>query len=165
MAELPNFMPPSIRELKASREPIHDVNQEHTESLKPLERLAIAITERIGTMGFFFLIVAWTIFWLTWNFLAPKALQFDPPMAFVFWLFISNMIQIFLMPLLMIGQNIQGQHAERRAESDYQVNVKAEREVEAILHHLEHQNELLYALLEKVGLNVQEVLERGVKKT
>jgi hypothetical protein len=29
-----------------------------------------------------------------WNLLAPQKLQFDPPMAFVFWLFISNLIQI-----------------------------------------------------------------------
>lgn len=53
------------------------------------------------------------------------------------WLFISNMLQIFLMPLLMIGQNLQGRHAEIRARSDYEVKVKAESEVDAILMHLE----------------------------
>jgi hypothetical protein len=48
-------------------------------------------------MGFFFLIAGWTAIWLGWNTLAPKPLRFDPPTAFVLWLFISNMIQILLM--------------------------------------------------------------------
>ena len=102
-------------------------------------------------MGFFFVIFIWTAVWLTWNFLAPKRLQFDPPMAFVFWLFISNMIQILLMPLIMVGQNIQGAHAELRAESDLEINVKAEKEIETILEHLEYQNDLLISLVKKLG--------------
>jgi hypothetical protein len=65
----------------------------------------------------------------------------------VFWLFISNVIQIFLMPLIMIGQNLQGRHSEIRAEADFEVNVKAEREIEAILTHLENQNELILRIV------------------
>ena len=98
-------------------------------------------------MGFFMIILTWTIVWLSWNILAPKSLQFDPFPAFVFWLFISNMIQIFLMPLIMIGQNLQGRHSEIRAEADFEVNVKAEREIEAILAHLENQNELILRIV------------------
>jgi len=55
------------------------------------------------------------------------------------------------MPLIMIGQNLQGRHAEKRAESDYDVNVRAEKEIEVILLHLEHQNELILKILEKIG--------------
>jgi uncharacterized membrane protein len=56
-------------------------------------------------------------------------------------------IQIFLMPLIMVGQNLQGRHAEARAEADFDVNTKAEREIEAILLHLESQNELILRIL------------------
>lgn len=97
--------------------------------IKDSQKFAIFITEKVGTMGFFALIFLWTILWLSWNTLAPKSLQFDPAPAFVLWLFISNMFQIFLMPLLMIGQNIQGKFAEIRAENDYEVNLKAEKEI------------------------------------
>jgi len=79
-----------------------------------------------------------------------KSLQFDPFPAFVLWLFISNMIQIFLMPLIMIGQNLQGRHSEIRAEADFEVNVKAEREIEAILTHLENQNELILRMVKQL---------------
>jgi uncharacterized membrane protein len=112
-------------------------------------------------MGFFLAIAAWTFFWLLWNFLAPARLQFDPPMAFVFWLFISNMIQILLMPLIMVGQNLQSQHAEARAEYDLEINVRAEREVEAVLRHLEYQNSLLIVMLEKLGVSIDEALHKS----
>jgi len=135
----------------AKRKPLRNANQEAKDRLSPLDRLAVWITTRVGTMGFFLVIFTWSALWLAWNFLAPKRLQFDPPMAFVFWLFISNLIQILLMPLIMVGQNIQGRHAELRADSDLEINVKAEREIEAILAHLEYQNELLIQLVKQAG--------------
>ena len=134
-------LPLSLDELKKLRKQIRNINIEHRKSLTYLDRIALWITERIGTMGFFFIIFVWTIFWLSWNAFAPVELRFDPLPAFVLWLFISNMIQIFLMPLIMIGQNLQGRHAEKRADADYEINISAEREIETILQHLENLNE------------------------
>ena len=142
--------PLSHEELKKLRKPIKNVNIEHKKSLTPLEKFAVWITDHIGSMGFFIIIFIWTIAWLGWNTLAQKEIRFDPFPAFVLWLFISNMIQIFLMPLIMIGQNLQGRHAEIRAKSDFEVNVKAEREIEAILLHLEQQNELILKILHHI---------------
>ena len=101
-----------------------------------LDGLAVWITEHVGTMVFFLLIFAWTVCWLVWNMFAPKNLRFDPYPGFVLWLFISNMIQLFLMPLLMIGQNLLGRSAEQRAKLDLAVNVKAEKEIQAIKDQL-----------------------------
>ncbi len=138
---------PSLAELRAKRKPIRNVNIELREKLSTLDRFAVWITEHIGTMGFFLIILSWTVLWLGWNVFGPYEFRFDPYPAFVLWLFISNMIQILLMPLLMIGQNLQGRHAEARAEADFEVNTKAEREIEAVLQHLEHQNELILKIL------------------
>lgn len=137
-------------ELIKLRKPIHNVNIKHKESFSALEKIAVRITDYVGSMGFFLIIFFWTIVWLGWNTLAPTGSRFDPFPAFVLWLFISNMIQIFLMPLIMIGQNLQGRHAEKRAESDFVVNVRAEKEIEVILMHLEHQNELILKILENI---------------
>jgi uncharacterized membrane protein len=60
------------------------------------------------------------------------------------------MIQIFLMPLILIGQNLQSRHAAIRAESDFEVNIRAEKEIEVILLHLEQQNELITEILKKI---------------
>ncbi len=139
--------PLSIKELRQKKHPVRNANIEHREHLSALERFAIMVTHRVGTMGFFFIVFVWTIVWLGWNLAAPIEYRFDPYPAFVFWLFISNMIQIFLMPLIMIGQNLQGKHAEARAEADFEVNVQAEEEIETILQHLENQNELILKIL------------------
>lgn len=142
--------PPSVEEFLKRRKPFRDVNQEVSAKLTWLDRVAVWITEHVGTMGFFLCILTWTISWLGWNILAPQKWQFDPPMGFVLWLFISNLIQILLMPLIMVGQNIQGRYSEERSKSDFEVNLKAEQEIEVILRHLEYQNNLMVAMLKKL---------------
>ena len=82
--------------------------------------------------------------------LAPIDLRFDPFPAFVLWLFISNMIQLFLMPLIIIGQNLQSAHADARAEADFEINKQAEEEIETILQHLEYQNKIILEILDKL---------------
>jgi uncharacterized membrane protein len=151
--------PPTIAELKNACPPPMNVNEKHEQGLSSMDKLAMVITEKVGTMGFFIIIFVWTFLWLAWNFLAPVKLRFDPPMSFVFWLFISNCIQILLMPLIMVGQNLQGRHAELRAENDYLINCKAEQEVEAILHHLEYQNEILITMMQHLGPSAKGAIE------
>jgi uncharacterized membrane protein len=158
--ELP-LKPLSLHEFKMRRRPMRNINREVRENLTRLDRLALWITNHVGTMGFFLTIFVWTAVWLGWNFLAPERLQFDQPMSFVFWLFLSNLIQILLMPLIMVGQNIIGRHAEARAEHDLEINIKAEQEIEVILHHLEHQNEILMAMLQKLGGDVSQALAQA----
>jgi len=139
--------PPSLAELQKEKKPIRNVVIERKQKLSKLDKLAVWITDHVGTMGFFLIIFVWTTVWLSWNTLAPAALRFDPYPAFVLWLFLSNMIQIFLMPLIMIGQNLQSAHAEARAEADFDVNTKAEMEIETILQHLENQNTMMLKIL------------------
>jgi uncharacterized membrane protein len=140
----------TLEELRKKLTPIRNVNTQHKSSLSALDKLALWITDHVGSMNFFFLIFIWTITWLGWNTLAPTSLRFDPFPAFVLWLFISNIIQIFLMPLIMIGQNLQSKHSEMRAEEDFIVNKKAESEVETILKHLENQNDMILQILNKI---------------
>jgi uncharacterized membrane protein len=140
----------TFEQLKQQFGSLKNTNIIHKQRLSKMDRLALFVTNKIGTMGFFFIIFIWTFGWLTWNMFSPKNLRFDPYPAFVLWLFISNLIQIHLMPLIMVGQNIQGQHAQLRAEHDFETDTKAEKEIETILLHLEKQQELILQILEKL---------------
>jgi uncharacterized membrane protein len=142
------IQPKTLAELQSQLRPIRNVNIERNQNLSYMDKLAMWITEHVGTMVFFLLIFVWTIIWLAWNMFAPQAIRFDPYPGFVLWLFFSNMIQIFLMPLIMIGQNLQASHSEARAEADFDVNTRAELEIETILLHLENQNKLMIQILE-----------------
>jgi uncharacterized membrane protein len=154
LAEGPS-RPVSLTSFREQRKKLRNVNREASNRLSTLDRLACWITDRVGTMGFFLIVLIWTFVWLAWNLLVPRALQFDPPTAFAFWLFISNLIQLLLMPLIMVGQNVQGRHSELRADNDLEINIKAEQEIEVILQHLEYQNAILIAMVEKLGVNLK----------
>lgn len=147
----------SVEDIKQQFAPIHNINRQHREKMSSLDKLALWITNHVGSMGFFIIIFCWTAIWLSWNTLAPVHLRFDPFPAFVLWLFISNMVQIFLMPLIMVGQNLQSKHSELRAEQDFNINKKAEMEIETILKHLENQNELILQILNRLEQNQNKV--------
>ncbi len=140
----------TIKELRESFSPIKNINIIHHNQLTTLDKLALFVTEKIGSMGFFFFILAFNLSWIAWNTWAPKDLVFDPAFSFLILLFINNILQILFMPLIMVGQNLQGRHAELRAGHEYQVNIKAEKEVETILLHLENQQQSISKILEKI---------------
>lgn len=119
-----------------------NVNVVYEKSLNAIDRLAIAITNRVGSFGFFLIILGWTVVWTGYNILASEVPSlhlraFDPFPAFVAYLLISNVIQILLMPLIMVGQNLQGRHSETRAELDFQVNLKNEISLTEVLRRLD----------------------------
>ena len=150
-----------LTNLLVSHRVTRNANVVHEQSLSAVDRLAVAITDKVGSIGFFLIIAGWTILWTGYNILASEvpALHwraFDPFPAFVAYLLISNVIQILLMPLIMIGQNLQGRHAETRAELDFEINQKAEKEVGATLLHLERNTELLLKLMQHLNCPVSE---------
>lgn len=144
---------------KREPKPIRNANEIQEASLSKLDQLAIKITDKVGSIGFFLIILTWTICWTGYNIIATefKGLglpAFDPFPAFVAYLLISNVIQILLMPLIMVGQNLQNRHSETRAELDFETNKKAEQEVVFILKHLEHNTDLIVQLMKHLDVKI-----------
>jgi len=150
-----------------SQRATRNANIVHEESLSKLDRFAIAMTDKVGSIGFFLIIAIWTIVWTGYNIIASEitALHwpaFDPFPAFVAYLLISNVIQILLMPLIMVGQNLQGRHSETRAELDFEINQRAEKEVIATLIQLERNTELLLMLMQHLDVRVSDEQLRAI---
>jgi uncharacterized membrane protein len=148
--------------------PLKNANDEHEKRLSGMDKLALAITLRVGSMGFFLIILAWTVLWCGYNLLASEVpalhwRSFDPFPAFVAYLLISNVIQILLMPLIMVGQNVQSLHSEIRAELDFEINQKAEKEVLVILQGLQHNTDLLIQLMKHLNCKVEEAEIRALE--
>ncbi|GAC1549479.1 MAG: hypothetical protein NVS2B7_25500 [Herpetosiphon sp.] len=163
-SESSNLEPKSVRQMQDlwnqlrlphfahDHAPVKNANVVHREGLNALDRLALTMTNRVGSIGFFLVILVWTVIWTGYNFLASAVprlgwVAFDPFPAFVAYLLMSNVIQILLMPLIMVGQNLQGRHAETRAQLDFEINQKAEVEILVVLHQLEHNTDLLLQLM------------------
>lgn len=123
------------------------------QSLGFQDRLALIITGAVGTMYavYFFAIVMAA--WMLWQ-VASGNSAFDP-YPFAFLLFMGNIIQLLLMPLIMVGQNLQGRHAEARSEEEYKTVGKTFADQETVMRHLDAQDRelirqsgLLVALVE-----------------
>src|SRR5579859_4093932 len=96
------------------------------------QRIAIAVTAAVGTMWAFYLFAVIEFGWMGWQ-QSGVATFIKDPYPFAFLLFLGNIIQLLLMPLIMVGQNVQSAHADARAEADFEVNVRAEDEIEKLL--------------------------------
>jgi len=118
---------------------VQNTNEVYRNKLSKTDKVALFITTRIGTMGFFyFCVILVTI---------PLFLPLTMP---VVQYISSGYLQLILLPLIIVGQNLQGRHAELRAQHDYDTNVKAEKEIEAILLHLEKQDEMMLDILKRI---------------
>ncbi len=140
----------SVATLQEKFGTLKNPNEEHHRHLSGMEKVAIFITNIAGSMGFFFVLLFLTVGWVSWNLVAPDEMTFDPFPAFVLLLLLTNLIQLHLMPLIMVGQNLQGRHSELRAEHEYRTSRKAELEIETVLLHLEQQQKLLKEVLERL---------------
>lgn len=142
--------PPTLDEFRNFVKHPRKSRKEIKHSFTALERFAIVVTRGVGSMGFFFILTAWTIGWLIWNLYAPVQYRIDPAPAFVIWLFASNVIQLILLPLIMVGQNIEGKFADKRAQADYEVDQQSGLGIEVLLAHIENQNELMLEIARKL---------------
>ena len=78
--------PLTLDELKKLYKPPRNAAREAMQSYSWYERFALATTKHVGSVGFFFLVFAWTAVWIGWNIFAPAEFHFDPYPSFVVWL-------------------------------------------------------------------------------
>lgn len=139
----------TIADLRREFAPPKNVNEIHRQHLSASDKIALFITKHVGTMGFFYACAV----------LVTIPLIFPTTMPVVQYIS-SGYLQLIFLPLIIVGQNLQGRHAELRAQHDYETNVKAEKEIESILLHLEKQDETMLEILKKI-----EALEKTRSKS
>ena len=123
-------------------------------------RLGAAITRRVGTMWAFYLAAATMATWMVLAGFAWGPLHAIDPYPFAFLLFLGNIVQLLLMFVIMVGQQVLGSAADKRAVVTYQ-------DAEAILHECLQMQEHLTAqdrALERM-LHRMEVLEGKMERS
>lgn len=116
-------------------------------------RIAVAVTAAVGTMWAFYIFAAIEFGWMAWQ-STGIGLIIKDPYPFAFLLFLGNIVQLLLMPLIMVGQNVQSAHADARSQADFDVNQKAEAEIEKLLEGLRD-----------IDLRTQEIASRLDERT
>lgn len=101
-------------------------------------RLASLITKYVGTMYCFY------VFNLLASASARAAFTSGSMTTIVNWVS-SNWIQLVLLPAIIVGQNLQGAAADKRAEATYQDTEAMLHETASVQEHLATQDEHLQA--------------------
>ena len=123
-------MPNSLGTYIQSRRPPENVNIKHHSLLKSHDKIASTTTRVIGSMYAVYAILLVISLWIAWQLIAERPID---PYPFAFLLFLTNIAQLLLTPLILVGQNIQNRHAQLRADEEYQTTKTMHQDIETIL--------------------------------
>jgi len=103
-------------------------------------RVAAWITARIGSMWTVYICLAITVIWMVLG--SRQVLGFDP-YPYPFLLFLGNVVQLLLIFVILLGQQVLGQSADRRSIRTYDYAQAIVVDCEQIQNHLIAQDALL----------------------
>jgi hypothetical protein len=103
-------------------------------------RFGLLITLIVGTMWCAYLFTALTLISL------PAAIHSHDPLIIVAWI-AQTFLQLVLLPIIIVGQNIQAKAADKRAEETYKDAEAVLKESEEIQKHLLAQDEAIAGIL------------------
>jgi uncharacterized membrane protein len=81
-------------------------------------RLAVFITRKFGTMGAFWVLVIWMFGWMALATAGIGIFSRDP-YPFTFLLFLSNLVQLFALPILAVGQQVLSRASDKQAQQTF----------------------------------------------
>lgn len=107
------------------------------------QRLAVLITKGFGSMWAFYILIAWMLIWMALASLGFWLFKNDQ-YPFAFLLFLSNLVQLWALPVLSVGQNVLSRKAEIQADETHNVALRNAHDIAQIAEHLAVQdNELI----------------------
>ena len=115
---------------------LYPAHEHHDRKLNARDKIALFINEKIGSFWFFVFCVLLVVVWTVWNVMSPPSFRFDDA-QFNIWQYVSSAFQIIMMPLIMVVQQIQLQHAEARSEFSYLASKRSMGENALMISYLE----------------------------
>lgn len=116
-----------------------NVNQKHQDRMNPLDRAGLSITRAVGTM------ITAILFTLLALISLPAAIKTHNLIIIVAWI-AQTFLQLVLLPIIMVGQNIQSKHSEVLADEEFQTTQTTYKDLEHLILVNQRQLELLLTL-------------------
>src|SRR5262245_23799681 len=145
LAELIRRRPPAARH---DHPEVVNVNREMDERLTLGQRVANRVANGMGSWRFIIVQSCVIAAWVTLNLVGW--IEHWDPYPFILLNLAMSLQAAYAAPVIMMSQNRQTENDRLAAEHDYEINVKAEDEVKAILHHLEYQDDLNLQILHRL---------------
>ena len=121
------------------------IAEKHGQTLGLNNRIGLRITKSVGTMWAAYVFAALSLVSL------PAAIASGNELVIVAWI-AQTFLQLVLLPVIIVGQNIQAAAADARAIATYEDATAILEEAKQIQHHLEAQDQTLQRI------------EKGLKK-
>ena len=121
-------------------------------------RIALTLTRVVGTMWCAYVFAGLALVAL------PSALASGSLLAIITWIS-QTFIQLVMLSVIMVGQNIIGQAADRRSEMTYKDADATFHEAEQIQQHLAAQDAALNQLLSKVATLETQLQAASTRRT
>lgn len=134
---------PHIEARKAKGPAVSKRHQARKAELGLNERIGLGVTKRVGTMW-----AAYVFFGLSLVSL-PAALSSGNEIVIVSWI-AQTFLQLVLLPIIIVGQNIQAKASDERAIATYEDAGAILEESKEIQAHLGVQDEALSTLVDRV---------------
>lgn len=132
-------------------------HQIHEESLTVGDRMADSIAEGMGSWKFIIWQTIIVLVWMTLNIIG--FVQHWDPYPFILLNLIFSTQAAYAAPIIMMSQNRQADRDRIQAQSDYQTNIDAKLEIEALQLQL---NKIETEKLDKIMAMLEEM--RGSRK-
>ncbi len=115
---------------------IHSVERK---KLTLAQKAADLITKKVGSWIFILIFILFLTIWISTNtyFLVKSQTNYFDPFPFAFLNLILAAITALQVPIILMSQNRQEERDRQKVEYDYEINRKAEREIEIIKKQLD----------------------------
>ena len=131
---------------------VRSVNVEYERRMSLGDRVADAVAAGVGSWPFIIVQSALLVVWMALNVYLvvmvsthPGDLKAWDPYPFILLNLVLSFQAAYTGPVVMMSQNRQAVKDRLMAQSDFEVNQKAEEEVQVIMEHLAHQDLLILA--------------------
>ncbi len=117
-------------------------------------KVALIITAVVGTMWCAYIFTLLALISL------PSAISSGQAIVIVAWI-AQTFIQLVLLPIIIVGQNIQGKAADKRSEQTYKDAEAILSECLQLQQHLQAQDKILDDVVERVRAHHEELRQLG----
>src|SRR5256714_5485249 len=135
--------------------PVRDLNREIERRLTFPDRVADDFSRLVGSWVFVLVQVGIMVVWIGLN--AFNLIRPWDRYPFFFLNFILSLEAAVWVSVVLMAMNRIADRDRLRAQQDYELNVKAEEELKALMNHLMHQDEILLQIVNRLDRGDREM--------
>ena len=114
-------------------------------------KIAVFLTHAFGSMWMFYALAVWVFVWMLFATLGIGLFKNDP-YPYTFLLFLGNLVQLFALPILAVGQQVLSSASDKQAEQTYkdaEAILKLQDEIHRLVKINNRLTEDIHTIIEK----------------